>query len=108
MDVVKIPQKRESRLKIFDDSQTRIEVVVINTSQQQNVSLVSPRGKVPPFYISIENHDFTLHNFLIDSGATNNIMPLSVMEALGMGGTNYYETGGKYLCHRIKKSSIIW
>jgi len=30
---------------------------------------------------------------LIDSGATNNIMPLSVMEALGMGCIKYYETG---------------
>jgi hypothetical protein len=29
---------------------------------------------------------------MIDTGATNNIMPLSVMEALGMGCTKYYET----------------
>jgi hypothetical protein len=28
---------------------------------------------------------------LVDSGATNNIIPLSVMEALGMGCTKYYE-----------------
>jgi hypothetical protein len=93
MEVVKIPQQRENILKILDDSNTRIEVVVMNTRQQQNVSSVRPRGKVPPFYISIENHDFTLHNCLVDSGATNNIMPLSVMEALGMGCTKYYETG---------------
>jgi len=49
------------------------------------------RGKVPPFYISIENHDVVLHNCLIDSGATNNIMPLEVMEALDMIYTKYYE-----------------
>jgi hypothetical protein len=50
------------------------------------------RGKIPPFYISIENHDVALHNCLVDTGATNNIMPLEVMEALDMSCTKYYET----------------
>jgi hypothetical protein len=51
------------------------------------------RGKIPPFYISIENHDVALHNCLVNTGATNNIMPLVVMEALGMSCTKYYEIG---------------
>jgi hypothetical protein len=34
-----------------------------------------------------------LHNCLVDSGATNNIMPLSVMQALGMECMRHYETG---------------
>jgi hypothetical protein len=51
------------------------------------------RGKIPPFYISIENHDVALHNRLVDTGATNNIMPLEVMKALVMNCTKYYETG---------------
>jgi hypothetical protein len=93
MEVVNIPQQRENILKILDDSNTKIKVVVMNTRQQQNVSSVRPRGKVPPFYISIENHDFTLHNFMVDSGAMKNIMPLLVMEAMGMGCTKYYEIG---------------
>ena len=50
-------------------------------------------GKISPFYISIENHDVALHNCLVDIGATNNIMPLAVMEALGMNCTKYYESG---------------
>jgi hypothetical protein len=37
------------------------------------------RGKIPPFYISIENHDVALHNCLVDTGATNNIMPVAGM-----------------------------
>jgi hypothetical protein len=70
MEVVKIPQQRENILKKFDDTDLRIEATMITTKQQHNVSSVIPRGKVPPFYISIENHDFSLHNFLVDSGAT--------------------------------------
>jgi hypothetical protein len=51
------------------------------------------RGKFFPFYISIENHDVALHNCLFDTGVTNNIMSLAVMEAFGMSFTKYYETG---------------
>jgi hypothetical protein len=51
------------------------------------------RGKIPPFYISVENHDVALHNCLVDTGATNNIMSLAVMEALGMSCTKYCKTG---------------
>jgi len=50
------------------------------------------RGKIPPFYVSIENHDVTLHNYLVDTSMTNNIMPLEVMESFGMSCTKYYET----------------
>jgi hypothetical protein len=90
MEVVKIPQQRENILNILDDTNSRIEAAQMNSRKQQIVSPVRPRGKVPPFYITIENHDFTLHNCLVDSGATNNIMP--VMEALGMECMRYYET----------------
>jgi ribonuclease HI len=51
------------------------------------------RGKIPPFYISIANHDVALHNCLVDNDVTNNIIPVAVMEALGMNYTKYYETG---------------
>jgi hypothetical protein len=67
MEVIKIPRQRENILKILDDTNSRIEAVVMSTRQHQNVSSVIPRGKVPPFYISIENHDFTLHNCLVNS-----------------------------------------
>jgi hypothetical protein len=62
-------------------------------TRKQNTIPTRPRGKVPPFYISLENNDFSLHNCLVDSGATNNIMSLLVMEALGIECTKYYEIG---------------
>jgi hypothetical protein len=92
-EVVKIPQQRENILRLLDDPSGRMEVIVISPRQSQNTSTIKLRGKVPPFYISIENHDVALHNCLVDTGATNNIMPLAVMEALGMSCTKYYETG---------------
>jgi hypothetical protein len=93
MEVVKIPHQRENLLRILDNSDTRMEVAVINSKQQQRYSSAKPRGKVPPFYITIENHDVVLHNCFIDNGATNNIKPFSVMQALGMECTRNYQTG---------------
>jgi hypothetical protein len=47
MEVVKIPQQRENILKILDDTNSRIEAVVMNTRQQQNISSVRSKGKSP-------------------------------------------------------------
>jgi hypothetical protein len=90
-EVVKIPQQRGNILRLLDDPSRKMEVVVISLKQSQNTSTINMRGKIPPFYISIENHDASLHNCLFDIGTTNNIIPLVVMEELGMSCTKYYE-----------------
>jgi hypothetical protein len=92
MEVVNIPQQRKNILKLLDDPSEIIEVVVTSPKQSQSASTAKLRGKIPPFYISIENHDVALHNYLVDTGAANNIVPLAIMEALSMSFTNYYET----------------
>jgi hypothetical protein len=38
----------------------------------------------PPFYTSLNIHDKVLHNCLMDSGASHNLMPKTVMEELGL------------------------
>jgi hypothetical protein len=38
----------------------------------------------PPFYISLNIHDKILHNFLMDSVASHNVMPKVVMDELGL------------------------
>lgn len=32
-------------------------------------------SEVPPFYRSLKIHDFILHNAMLDSGASHNLMP---------------------------------
>jgi hypothetical protein len=92
-EVVKISQQRENIMRLLDDLSEKVEVIVTIPKQIQNKSTAKLRGKIPPFYISIENYDVALYNCLVDMGTTNNIMPLAVMEALGMRFTKYYETG---------------
>ena len=41
-------------------------------------------ASTPPFYVSLVIHDLLLHNFLLDSGASHNLIPLLVMEKLGL------------------------
>jgi hypothetical protein len=38
----------------------------------------------PPFYTYMNIHDKALHNCLIDSGASHNLMPKSIMDELGL------------------------
>jgi hypothetical protein len=44
----------------------------------------------PPFYTSLNIHDKVMHNFLMDSGASHNLMPKTVMEELGLEVTRDY------------------
>ena len=45
---------------------------------------------IPPFYITLNVHDKLLHNCLLDSGASYNLMPKRVMEELGLENTKAY------------------
>jgi hypothetical protein len=51
----------------------------------------SENGVVLPFYISLNIHDKTLHNAMLDSGASHNLMPKDVMEKLGHDITRPYK-----------------
>ena len=48
-------------------------------------------GDVPPFYISLNIHDVTLHNAMLDSRASHNLMPKVIMEELGLDITRPYK-----------------
>jgi hypothetical protein len=46
---------------------------------------------VPPFYISLNINEKILHNAILDSGASQNMMPKAVMEKLGLDITRPYK-----------------
>ena len=45
---------------------------------------------VPPFYITLQIQDMLLHNAMLDSGASHNLMPKQVMEHLDLEITRPY------------------
>jgi hypothetical protein len=66
----------------------------------------------PPFYISLNIHDKVLHNCLMDSGASYNLMPKTVMDELGLEITNTYHDlysfdSRKVKCLRVIKDLVV-
>jgi len=64
-------------------------------------------GFVPPFYISLNIHDKTLHNAMLDSGASHNIMPKDVMEKLGLHITRPYKDLYAFDSSKVKCICLI-
>lgn len=58
---------------------------------QREVRGKSDDGSVTPLYISLSIHDKILHNVMLDSGASQNIMPRAITEKLGLDITRNYK-----------------
>nr|QHR90275.1 hypothetical protein Q903MT_gene4298 [Picea sitchensis] len=61
----------------------------------------------PPFYISLNIHDKMLHNCLLDSGASHNLMPKKVMDELGLEITKPYHDLYSLDSKRVKCLGVI-
>jgi hypothetical protein len=61
----------------------------------------------PPFYTSLNIHDKVLHNCLMDSGASHNLMPKIVMEELGLEVTKTYHDLYSFDSRRVQCLGVI-
>ena len=64
-------------LELTEDNPT-----IIMGSNIDNVD--SEDEEVPPFYMILNVHDMVLHNAMLDSGASHNLMPKGVVESMGL------------------------
>jgi hypothetical protein len=62
---------------------------------------------VPPFYASLKIHDMTLHNAMLDLGASHNIMPKVVMDELGLDITRPYKYIFSFDSSKVKCVGLI-
>jgi ribonuclease HI len=70
--------------------------------------LVEDRGDSSPhFYTSLNIHDKVFHNFLMDSGASHNIMPNIVMDELGLEVTKTYHDLYSFNSRKVKCLGFI-
>ena len=70
------------------------------------------KDSCPPFYISLNIHDRILHNCLLDSGASHNLMPKAVMDELGLRITKPYHDlfsfdSRKFKCVGLIKDLVV-
>ena len=60
-----------------------------------------------PFYICLNIHDKILHNYLLDSGASHNLMPKAVMDEIGLNITKPYHDLFSFESRRVKCLGLI-
>jgi ribonuclease HI len=72
------------------------------------VPMVEDREETsPPFYVSLNIHDKILHNFLLDTGASHNLMPKAVMDELGLEITKSYHDLFSFDSRKVKCLGLI-
>jgi hypothetical protein len=86
---------KKNILRTLDPRCTSDSVDILNIQYNQPTIVLGPMieyrdESYPPFYISLNIHDKILHNCLLDSGASHNLMLKSVMEELGLEITKTY------------------
>jgi hypothetical protein len=64
-------------------------------------------GAIPPFYISLNIHDKTFHNAMLDSSASHNLMPKAIMEKLGLDITIPYKDLYSFDSSKVKCLGLI-
>ena len=67
---------------------------------------------VPPFYVNLNIHKAILHNDILDSGASHNLMPKVIMDKLGLEVTRPYKDlfsfdSSKFNCLGLIKDLLI-
>ena len=63
--------------------------------------------EVPPFYISLRIHNMFLHNTMLDSGASHNLMPKVIMDNLGLDITRLYKDLCSFDSRKVKCIGLI-
>jgi hypothetical protein len=58
------------------------KVISGTTTKNQQSSVVNTRKNVPPFLLTFEIFNRNVHNCMVDSGASSNVMPLSVCQKI--------------------------
>jgi hypothetical protein len=96
-------------IKKFD---VECQVDVINLSDEKPTIMFGPhiensKDFVAPFYITLTVHDHLLHNCMLDSGDSHNLMPKIIMEKLGLQITRPYQYLYSFDSRKVKCLGMI-
>ena len=69
-------------LNLQDDSPTIMFVPHVDKPSDEDI---------PPFYVGLNIHNSILHNAMLDSGVSHNLMPMIIMDKLGLEVTRPYK-----------------
>jgi len=88
-ELVKSEVFRKPILDALELKTTQTSTDYVNLQDDKLGVVLSPMtepvdNNSPLFYVSLTIHDKILHNCLLDTGASNNLMPKAIMEELGL------------------------
>jgi len=88
-EIIKIPSQRDKLIKFIEgpskeNEDDEDELIMLQTTKDKK------EGSYPPFYMSLHINGLMLHNCMLDLGASTNVMPLKVMNQLGLKVTRPY------------------
>jgi len=98
-ELIRNPSYKESVLKMLNPTSNQPVSDTVNLQEESPKIFIgsalaekteNEAGASPPFYITLTVHEQMIHNCLLDSGASHNLMPKAVMEALGLSITKPY------------------
>ena len=112
VELVKNPVYRKQITKMIYFSDLESQSDVINLEDDKPNITFGPhfegtRDIVTPFYITLKVQYHLLHNFMLDSGASHNVMPNSIMDKLGLEITRPYRDLYSFDSRRVKCMGMI-
>jgi hypothetical protein len=112
VELAKNPVYREQINKMINFSDLESQSNVINLEDDKpNITFgkhfEGSRDTVTPFYITLKVHDRLLHNCMLDSRASHNVMPRSIMDRIGLEITIPYGDIYSFDSRRVKCMGMI-
>ena len=93
---MKAPNYKKKVSNFINLSQDNHSTDAVNLQEEKPVVMFGHHVEeqytsTPPFYITLLMHTFILHNCMLVSGASHNLMPLSVMKKINLQTTKPYK-----------------
>ena len=112
VELAKNPTYRKQIAKIMGVYESESHSDVINLEDDRPNITFGPhfegfKDNVAPFYITLNMHDQLLHNCMLDSGASHNVMPKTIMERLGLHITRPYGDLYSFDSRKVKCMGMI-
>jgi hypothetical protein len=111
-ELVKHEDFKRSLSKLLQSEPTSHSTDLVNLQDEKPTVILGPLvedrdDSSPPFYTSLNIHDKVLHNCLMDSGASHNLMPKTVMDELGLEITKSYHDLYSFDSRKVKCLGVI-
>jgi ribonuclease HI len=111
-ELVKKEDFKRSLSKLLQSKSPQPPADLVNLQYEKPAIILGPMVEdrdesSPPFYTSLNIHDKVLHNCLMDSGASHNLMPKIVMEELGLEVTRTYHDLYSFNSRRVQCLGVI-